>query len=240
MFGHERGGWSECLCRWFPLIFVLGTLSSCAGQQAAPGVTGSLDELKKEVRALRDETSALKSEVAALRELLTKEAEPKAPAAGTRTEPPAEQASGPASDDEIALPAQTDFRLIEEAVTLYNDAFSHYASGESTQALLEFQELLVRFPTAEVADNAHYWIGQIYFERASFERALEAYQEVVQDYPSSDKLPEALLKAGLCLEKLGRSEDAKQVFKRLVLSHPDSEAATVAKEHLTDKGGEVP
>ncbi|MCZ7586397.1 MAG: tetratricopeptide repeat protein [Deltaproteobacteria bacterium] len=53
------------------------------------------------------------------------------------------------------------------------------------------------------------------FEQKKFEQALALYRKVAESDPASDAVPTALFNAGLCLEKLGRYDEAYDAFVAL-------------------------
>ena len=42
----------------------------------------------------------------------------------------------------------------------------------------KFKELIERFPKSERADNAQFWIGEIYYREKWYEKAILEYQKV--------------------------------------------------------------
>ena len=68
-----------------------------------------------------------------------------------------------------------------------------------------FQRFLQANPKSELADNAQYWIGECRYSRNDLKGALAAFREVVERFPKGNKVPDAMLKAGQCLEGMGTS-----------------------------------
>ena len=97
---------------------------------------------------------------------------------------------------------------------------------------------MTQFPDSELADNAQYWIGETYYDQADYEKALEEFRKVQANYPTGDKVPAALLKAGFSLQALGFKQDACEAYRALVDRFPGSEEARLAMTRLTDLCGE--
>ena len=57
--------------------------------------------------------------------------------------------------------------------------------GEFTQAIELFDELIKRYPSAEEASIAELCIAELYFRNKSNDRALQAYERIVANYPQS-------------------------------------------------------
>ena len=56
-------------------------------------------------------------------------------------------------------------------------------------AITEYKAVISLSPKSAIAQNAQYWIGQIYFETRRFDDALSTFQELVDEFPSSVVVP---------------------------------------------------
>jgi TolA-binding protein len=65
-----------------------------------------------------------------------------------------------------------------------------------------------------------------------FAEAIEAWNTLFRDYPSSDKLPDARVKKGMALERLGRRSQALVEYRYVVDRFPNSPASRIARERL--------
>jgi tol-pal system protein YbgF len=83
-----------------------------------------------------------------------------------------------------------------------------------------------------LADNAQYWLGEAYYVNKSYPEAELAFQHVVDKYPQSRKLPDALLKIGFCRYELKEWDSARLVLSRVVTQYGDSQDAQLAKQRL--------
>ena len=122
--------------------------------------------------------------------------------------------------------------------SLYDAAYGDLTRGNHGLALMGFQEVLSQFPDSELADNAQYWIGETYYDQADYEKALEEFRRVPANFPTGDKVPAALLKAGFSLQALGHKRDACAAYRDLVDRFPGSEEARLAMTRLTDLCGQ--
>ncbi len=100
------------------------------------------------------------------------------------------------------------------------------------EGLQVFKRFLSLFPKHELADNAQYWIGEVYYVRGDWERAVLEFNKVIKEYPQGDKVPAALLKQGYSFEKLGALKEAKVLLKRVIEKYPKSAEAELAEDHL--------
>jgi ankyrin repeat protein len=56
-------------------------------------------------------------------------------------------------------------------------------------AIAEYQTVISLSPNRKIAQNAQYWIGQLYFESKRFDAALSAFQKLLDEYPESRTIP---------------------------------------------------
>ena len=115
---------------------------------------------------------------------------------------------------------------------LYDQGYALFHQQKYPEAERAFRLFLTRFPTSDLADNALFWIGESRWARGDFAAALESYTTTVEKYPDGNKVPDALLKAGRCLESLGQRARAMRTYEEVVLRFAGSAAAITAQEQL--------
>ena len=86
--------------------------------------------------------------------------------------------------------------------TSYQAAFTLLKDGQYDRAIVAFQKFLVTYSDSSLADNAQYWLGEAYYVNKAYPEAEAAFQRVVDKYPQSRKLADALLKIGFCRYEL--------------------------------------
>ncbi len=122
------------------------------------------------------------------------------------------------------------------AEKLYATAMTSFRAEEHGQAVLEFTELIDKFPKHNLAASAQYWIGEAYYRQRDFNQALGEFQKVPDLYPQSPPVAEALLKVGMCYRALHDLPRARETWEQVVKSHPKTEAATQARALLASLG----
>jgi len=121
-------------------------------------------------------------------------------------------------------------RTVEE---MYSEAVKQYRSGELDKAEKVLADLLEQYPDDnKYADNAQYYLGNIYFQRENYHRAIEEFDKVVTNYPVGDKVPDAIYMMGLSYKKLGLEDRARTNFNRVMDNYPYSDAALKARQAL--------
>jgi tol-pal system protein YbgF len=97
-----------------------------------------------------------------------------------------------------------------------------------------FTKFLDQYPQHDLAANSHYWIGETYYSEKSFEPAILAFQEVIKNFPTKDKVPAAMLKQAMAFNAINDTKSAKYVLKKLGETFPKSDEAIKAKELLKE------
>ena len=209
----------------------------------------SLVQLSSEVERLRSETTALRGELETLRfetengesrqrelyvdvdrRLQSLESEPRgfepppsAPPFGAPTAGSADAAGAP-----IAPPRPTGSDQQN-----YQAAFDLISARRYEEAGTKFETFLAQFPTSPLADNAQYWLAETHYVRGQFAEALPAFRKVLEQYPQSAKLPDALLKVGYCQIELGDRNAARTSLQEVMRQFPDTTAARLASNRLS-------
>lgn len=141
------------------------------------------------------------------------------------TEKPAEKIGPtPAAKIKQELPEEEIYRMAKQA----------FDQGDSDAAREKFQELIRKFPQSERADNAQFWIGEIYYREKWYEKSILEYQKVIENYPKGNKVPASLLKQGFAFLNLGDKSNSRLILEELIRKYPDSNEAKIAKDKLKD------
>ncbi len=95
---------------------------------------------------------------------------------------------------------------------IYNQARQSYKARDDQRALSAFSDVAMRFPQSDLADNAYYWMGEIYYRSKNYPEAIHAFQTVMQLYPHGNKVPDAMLKMGFAYADIGQYHVAKTIL----------------------------
>ena len=114
----------------------------------------------------------------------------------------------------------------------YQAAFELLKQGRYDQAAIALQQFMVAFPSSELSDNAQYWLAETFYVSQEYKKALPAFQLVLERYPESRKVPDALLKIGYCNDELERNADAQKALTEVVDRFPETTAARLASQRL--------
>ena len=119
---------------------------------------------------------------------------------------------------------------------LYRQGYSDYARGNYDQALFSLEEFLRLRPADDLADDAQYLIGEVYFSQQRYLEAVGAYDRLLKDHADGERAASAHLKKGLALLEMNRTADAVIQFQHVVTAYPKSEEARAARERLRALG----
>ena len=120
------------------------------------------------------------------------------------------------------------------AKDLYRQAFNAMEAGDFDKAEQLFQQLVQEYPDSDLADNALYWIGEIYYSHNDYETAAKYFQQVIDKYPNGNKVPAAMLKLALCYRGMGDINRAKQILQEVIQKYPGTPEAGIAKVKLME------
>jgi len=122
----------------------------------------------------------------------------------------------------------------------YQTAFDLLQARKYDKAAKAFTQFLSGYASSPLADNAQYWLAQSHYVQRQFNVALPEFQKVIEKYPQSSKLPDALLKVGYCQSELGNKSAARTALQQVMKQFPDTTAARLATqqlEKLSQEGG---
>jgi len=147
--------------------------------------------------------------------------------------PPAEKPAATPTTKIVPAPVkQVKQEQPEDAI--YRMAKQAFDQGDSDAARKKFQELIAKYPESERADNAQFWIGEIYYREKWYEKAILEYQKVIEKYPKGNKVPASLLKQGFAFLNLGDKSNSRLILEELIRKYPKSNEAKIAKDKLKD------
>ena len=115
---------------------------------------------------------------------------------------------------------------------IYQNAKEAFDRGDFKSAREGFASLLKLYPNSNNADNAQFWIGEVYYREKMFKKAILEYQKVIEKYPEGNKAKAALLKQGFAFFNLGDTANARLIFKKLIKKYPASGESKIAINKL--------
>jgi tol-pal system protein YbgF len=114
----------------------------------------------------------------------------------------------------------------------YDQALELLKEGRYTDAAAAFQDFLKQYPDSSYADNAQYWLGEVYYVTRQFQPALAEFNKVITAYSGSAKAADAKLKMGYIQYELKDWAKARELLNDVVKTYPGSTSARLAQERL--------
>jgi tol-pal system protein YbgF len=115
---------------------------------------------------------------------------------------------------------------------LYRDAYETFQKGNLEEARRRFEAFLKQYPNTELSDNAQFWIGETYYLKRDFEKAILEYEKAITKYPEGDKVPAALFKQALAFSELGDKTNTRSTLRKVIERYPHSDQADMARKRL--------
>jgi tol-pal system protein YbgF len=149
------------------------------------------------------------------------------PAAPTGFAPSAPTAPAPPAAPPLVGSATT-----TPAADLYRRGVDQLRAKDDDAAILTFYDLIATYPDSPLRESAQFLVADIYYKQKDWRGALAEFEALVAAVPRGEKVPDALLKIGLCQKDLGDGARAKRSWERVVREHPQSAAARQARALL--------
>lgn len=192
-----------------------------ASRTTGANIGVKVDSMLQDVAALRGQVEAQQYKLAELEAKLA--AAPASTAPASTPEPKKEEPKRPDDPKEY-------LKLAEDTVK----------GGDVELARRLYTELMKKWPKDELVGDAHFGLGETYFNEKKCREALYEYGKVIQDFPRAKSAPTAYLRSSDCFSNLKMIAEAKMALEELLKQHPKSDAAKVAKTKLAElakKGG---
>jgi tol-pal system protein YbgF len=100
------------------------------------------------------------------------------------------------------------------------------------QAIPAFRQFNQQYPQSSYAANAHYWLGQLLFNKNELVEAKKEFTIVVEQFDESTKRSDAMLKLAMVEQKQNNTNKATSWYQQLISSYPNSSAAKLAQARL--------
>jgi tol-pal system protein YbgF len=125
------------------------------------------------------------------------------------------------------------------ADTLYSNGLRDITSGKYDLARSEFEDYLKFYADTDLASNAQFYLGEIFYKQKQYVDAVAAYDKVLSNYPKSFKLGPARLRKGMALLELGQKNAGVRELRDVVKRYPGSDEDRLARTKLKELGVSV-
>jgi soluble lytic murein transglycosylase len=102
------------------------------------------------------------------------------------------------------------------------------AANDDDAFLRTVEDIRQAAPTSPWLEQALLYVGNIYLLRHDYDKAIDAYREIVQRFPNGPRAPYSHWKAAWLSLRQGRTDDAKILFEQQIALYPDSNEVAAA------------
>ncbi len=114
----------------------------------------------------------------------------------------------------------------------YLAAYELVKAKKYDEALSAMDKFITKYPQGGYTANAQYWLGELYMVKKDYRSAINHFEIVLQQFPSSSKKAASMLKIGYALADSGKKQDAIIRLQQVVKNYPDTSTAKLAKSKL--------
>lgn len=122
---------------------------------------------------------------------------------------------------------------VEGEEAAYKAAVNLILQQRNTAAAVPALEAFAaEYPSSRFKPNAHYWLGQIFYNEKGWEKAKLHFATLIEKYPESNKVPDVTMKLGIIEKNLGNISQARLYLNQVIQSYPDTTFAKMSQEQL--------
>lgn len=198
-----------------------GLTKSMAGMGAkVDGLAEDYRYVRETVAELNSKLSKISSQVSDLDNAIRTMQAPPAPPGGAPGMAPS--ASGPPQ----GVTAQS----------LYQAALRDKSAGNNDLAMRQFNDYLTWFGGTDLAPNAQYYIGEIFYNQKEYDKALQSFDAVLERFPKNPKTEDARFMKGRTLVRMNQRNEGAEEFRALIKESPNSELGKRSRDELRALG----
>jgi tol-pal system protein YbgF len=202
------------------LTALQATLQTNLQKQQGDSAT-RIDQLSGQIQSLNDTLDELKARLAKVsKQLEDMQSSQQSLASQQATQQAQQQAAAQAPPPDV----------------LYNNALRDYNGDKNDLATQEFSDYIKFYPNTDLAGSCYFYLGEIQFRQGHYQQAAQSYNQVLQNFPTGNKVASAQLKKGFSLIELGKQDDGVAELRHLIQRYPRSNEALQARERLKKLG----
>jgi TolA-binding protein len=112
---------------------------------------------------------------------------------------------------------------------LATQAHNNFKKKYYTKAIPQFKELINRnYKPAQ----SHYMLGEIYYYRKDYGKAIAYYKESAKRYDKASYMPTLLFHTAVSMQKTKDTANAKAFYNAVIAKYPDTKEAALSREKL--------
>jgi len=95
----------------------------------------------------------------------------------------------------------------------------YFKGDRLDQALERFRAMNREYANEETGRKAYYMIGEVYYQKRDYSRAIDVYTQFIESYPGDEQVDAARIRIGWAYLRQGKWREASEEFRKLP---PDS------------------
>jgi tol-pal system protein YbgF len=198
------------------------------------GLSDNLEEIKSRLGKLNQQLVDLQNTVQSLDAKISSGGAAAPTTATPTSSTGSPRPTGAGSPSSSAIPPGA-----PSADTLYSNGLRDITSGKYDLARSEFEDYLKFYADTDLASNAQFYLGEIFYKQKQYVDAVAAYDKVLTNYPKSFKLGPARLRKGMALIELGQKTAGVRELREVVRRYPGSDEDRLARAKLKELGVSV-
>ncbi|MEO7217251.1 MAG: tetratricopeptide repeat protein [Gemmatimonadaceae bacterium] len=131
-----------------------------------------------------------------------------------------------------ATPDSTGAPVTPGPNALFQVAREQMMQGSNSAARQAFQDLIAKYPKADVAPDAQFYIAETYAAENNPTAADSVYAEVASKYAGSPRAATAIYKRAVAAQKAGDGDKARDLYNQLIKKYPRSDEAALARDRV--------
>lgn len=114
----------------------------------------------------------------------------------------------------------------------YEAALAIFRKSEFANAQVVFVDFLNRYVQTGYRPSALFWLGNAQYATKDYKEAMANFRALISVAPDHPRVPEAALAIANCQLEMKDTKAARRTLEELVAGHPNSEAASAARDRL--------
>lgn len=148
----------------------------------------------------------------------------------TTATPPAKVAANTTAVTPVVAPASR-ANPADEQIS-YMAAYELVKNKRHDDAIKAMQAFVQRYPQGGYSANAQYWLGELFMVKKDYPLAIDHFEIVLHQFPSSSKAAASMLKTGYAYAASGDNQEAKKRLQQVVKLYPGTPTAQLANLKL--------
>ncbi len=132
--------------------------------------------------------------------------------------------------EDSLLRGEAQYGIAEAYEAMATKATARGGAELADRAFQEYKKVFDHFPDSGRVGEAVAKMADYYYEREDFNRAIDTFDNVLDNHPDAKFLDVILFNYGRCLYKMSKQKEARRRFDQLISDFPESPLAADAKQ----------